>query len=135
MTASIYRRRSFLKTSGALLAASGTLGLVSGCATMGSGPKVVVVGGGFGGATAAKYVRMWSDYGINVAERAPLLKSAIDLIMLALSYPASATMPGAAAPLVPWQPEHDAAMLRACRSLGWACTPVIAAPATKVTAR
>ena len=66
MTASIYRRRSFLKTSGALLAASGTLGLVSGCATMGSGPKVVVVGGGFGGATAAKYVRMWSDYGINV---------------------------------------------------------------------
>ena len=66
MTASIYRRRSFLKTSSALLAASGTLGLVSGCATMGSGPKVVVVGGGFGGATAAKYVRMWSDYGINV---------------------------------------------------------------------
>ena len=66
MTSSIYRRRSFLKTSGALLAASGTLGLVSGCATMGSGPKVVVVGGGFGGATAAKYVRMWSDYGINV---------------------------------------------------------------------
>ena len=66
MTASIYRRRSFLKTSGVLLAASGTLGLVSGCATMGSGPKVVVVGGGFGGATAAKYVRMWSDYGINV---------------------------------------------------------------------
>ena len=66
MTPSIYRRRSFLKTSGVLLAASGTLGLVSGCATMGSGPKVVVVGGGFGGATAAKYVRMWSDYGINV---------------------------------------------------------------------
>ena len=66
MTSSIYRRRSFLKTSGALLAASGTLGLVSGCATMGSGPKVVVVGGGFGGATAAKYLRMWSDYGINV---------------------------------------------------------------------
>ena len=66
MTASIYRRRSFLKTSGAFLSASGTLGLVSGCATMGSGPKVVVVGGGFGGATAAKYVRMWSDYGINV---------------------------------------------------------------------
>jgi sulfide dehydrogenase [flavocytochrome c] flavoprotein chain len=66
MTASIYRRRAFLKTSGELLAASGTLGLVSGCATMASGPKVVVVGGGFGGATAAKYVRMWSDYGIQV---------------------------------------------------------------------
>ena len=71
MTASIsnsrtFNRRSFVKTSGALLAASGTLGLVSGCATMGRGPNVVVVGGGFGGATAAKYVRMWSDYGINV---------------------------------------------------------------------
>ena len=71
MTASIsnsrtFNRRSFVKTSGALLAASGTLGLVSSCATMGRGPNVVVVGGGFGGATAAKYVRMWSDYGINV---------------------------------------------------------------------
>ncbi len=66
MTASIFNRRAFVKTSGALLAASGTLGLVSGCASVPSGPKVVVVGGGFGGATAAKYVRMWSDYGINV---------------------------------------------------------------------
>jgi sulfide dehydrogenase [flavocytochrome c] flavoprotein chain len=66
MIASTYRRRSFLKSSGALLTASGALGLVSGCATMGNAPKVVVVGGGFGGATAAKYVRMWSDHGINV---------------------------------------------------------------------
>jgi NADPH-dependent 2,4-dienoyl-CoA reductase/sulfur reductase-like enzyme len=32
----------------------------------GKNAKVVVVGGGFGGATAAKYVRMWSDYGIDV---------------------------------------------------------------------
>ena len=64
-------RRSFVKSSGAVLGASlgtaGLLGLISGCATgAGSGPKVVVIGGGFGGATAAKYVRMWSDYGINV---------------------------------------------------------------------
>jgi NADPH-dependent 2,4-dienoyl-CoA reductase/sulfur reductase-like enzyme len=45
----------------------GALGFMSGCATTGSnGPKVVVVGGGYGGATAAKYVRMWSDYGIQV---------------------------------------------------------------------
>jgi NADPH-dependent 2,4-dienoyl-CoA reductase/sulfur reductase-like enzyme len=45
----------------------GVAGLLSGCATMGgSGAKVVVVGGGYGGATAAKYVRMWSDYGIDV---------------------------------------------------------------------
>ncbi len=59
-------RRTLLKSSGALLAASGTLGLMAGCATGGSGPKVVVVGGGYGGATAAKYMRMWSDYGVQV---------------------------------------------------------------------
>ena len=59
-------RRSLLKTSAGLLGAVGTLGLVAGCASGGSGPKVVVIGGGYGGATAAKYVRMWSDYGINV---------------------------------------------------------------------
>ena len=48
--------------------ALGVLGLTSGCATSGpgSGPKVVVVGGGYGGATAAKYLRMWSDQQIQV---------------------------------------------------------------------
>ncbi len=46
--------------------ATGALGL-SGCASIGgSRAQVVVVGGGYGGATAAKYVRMWSDYGIDV---------------------------------------------------------------------
>ncbi|MBT9505402.1 NAD(P)/FAD-dependent oxidoreductase [Rhodoferax sp.] len=64
------KRRQLVQTVGAgsVLSALGTLGLVSGCASTGtgSGPKVVVVGGGYGGATAAKYVRMWSDYGINV---------------------------------------------------------------------
>jgi sulfide dehydrogenase [flavocytochrome c] flavoprotein chain len=59
-------RRAFVKTSGALLGAAGTLGLMAGCAAGASGPKVVVVGGGYGGATAAKYIRLWSDYGINV---------------------------------------------------------------------
>ncbi len=59
-------RRSLLKTTVGLVGASGTLGLIGACATGGSGPKVVVIGGGYGGATAAKYVRMWSDYGINV---------------------------------------------------------------------
>jgi sulfide dehydrogenase [flavocytochrome c] flavoprotein subunit len=60
------KRRQFIQTS-TLGSAAGVLGL-SGCATPGggSGPKVVVVGGGYGGATAAKYVRMWSDYGIQV---------------------------------------------------------------------
>ena len=60
------KRRQFIQTS-ALGSAAGVMGL-TGCATPGggSGPKVVVVGGGYGGATAAKYVRMWSDYGIQV---------------------------------------------------------------------
>lgn len=48
--------------------AAGVLGLTAGCASTGggTGPKVVVVGGGYGGATAAKYVRLWSDYRIDV---------------------------------------------------------------------
>jgi NADPH-dependent 2,4-dienoyl-CoA reductase/sulfur reductase-like enzyme len=61
------KRRQFVRGAGA----AGVLGLVSACAGHGgkigsSAPKVVVVGGGYGGATAARYVRMWSDYGIDV---------------------------------------------------------------------
>lgn len=59
-------RRALLQSSAGLLGAAGTLGLMSGCATGASGPKVIVVGGGYGGATAAKYIRMWSDYGVQV---------------------------------------------------------------------
>jgi len=61
------KRRQFIQTASAG-SALGAFGLVSGCASIGgsNGPKVVVVGGGYGGATAAKYVRMWSDYGIQV---------------------------------------------------------------------
>lgn len=61
------KRRQIISALGAGAALSG-MGLLGGCATavQGKGPKVVVVGGGFGGATAAKYVRMWSDYGIDV---------------------------------------------------------------------
>ena len=56
-------RRHFLRAS----AAAGVMGLTGyATASSGSGPKVVVVGGGYGGATAAKYVRMWSDYSVNV---------------------------------------------------------------------
>ena len=61
------KRRQWIQTAsaGSVL---GALGMMSGCATPigGAGPKVVVVGGGYGGATAAKYVRMWSDHGIDV---------------------------------------------------------------------
>ena len=54
-------RRQFLKTSGgAALAVSGVAGCRTGAGEIAptSGRRVVVVGGGWGGATAAKYVRM-----------------------------------------------------------------------------
>ena len=51
------------------LAAGGALGL-SGCANMGSSDnsraKVLVVGGGYGGATVSKYIRLLSDYSVDV---------------------------------------------------------------------
>src|SRR3954454_2729118 len=49
------KRRDFLG-----FAAAGSLASLVGCATnVPSRARVVVIGGGFGGATAAKYVRMW----------------------------------------------------------------------------
>ena len=51
------------------LFAGGTLAALGGCASMGGAPssaKVVVVGGGYGGATAARYVRLFSDRSIDV---------------------------------------------------------------------
>ena len=60
------KRRSFVQASLAL----GAVGSFTGCASISgaipSKAKVVVVGGGYGGATAAKYVRMLSDYAIDV---------------------------------------------------------------------
>ena len=53
-----------------LLASAATLGLVglSGCATsqIPSRARVVVIGGGYGGATAARYVRLLSEHRIDV---------------------------------------------------------------------
>jgi sulfite dehydrogenase len=61
-----FSRRDFLKLAAAG-AASSTL---AGCATVAGGGtpigRVVVVGGGFGGATAAKYLRIWSAGTIEV---------------------------------------------------------------------
>jgi NADPH-dependent 2,4-dienoyl-CoA reductase/sulfur reductase-like enzyme len=61
------KRRQFVQTiaAGSTL---GSLGLMTGCATVGggSGPHVVVVGGGYGGATAAKYVRLFSEGKVRV---------------------------------------------------------------------
>ena len=65
------KRRQFVQTLGAGSAAVAGLGLMSGCATTGSGAKVVVVGGGYGGATAAKYVRLFSDHSIDVTWSSP----------------------------------------------------------------
>jgi sulfide dehydrogenase [flavocytochrome c] flavoprotein chain len=54
---------------GGFAAASATLAL-SACTTMGGGRaskgKVVVIGGGYGGATAAKYIRLFSEGAIDV---------------------------------------------------------------------
>ena len=57
-------RRDFLKATGA---AAGVVTL-GGCAAGGSRPSghVVIVGGGYGGATAAKYLRMWSNGSVDV---------------------------------------------------------------------
>jgi sulfide dehydrogenase [flavocytochrome c] flavoprotein chain len=60
------QRRQFIQTATAGSALAST-GLFTGCASIGgNSAKVVVIGGGYGGATAAKYVRKWSDYSIDV---------------------------------------------------------------------
>ncbi|MFC5300404.1 FCSD flavin-binding domain-containing protein [Azospira restricta] len=60
----MFDRRDFLKAAGA----SAGLVALGGCAGAGSKPggHVVVVGGGYGGATAAKYLRMWSNGSVEV---------------------------------------------------------------------
>jgi NADPH-dependent 2,4-dienoyl-CoA reductase/sulfur reductase-like enzyme len=67
-----FDRRDFLKLSGAAAALA-----AAGCATMGgTKSRVVVIGGGYGGATAAKYIRLW-DPAIEVVmvERADIFTS------------------------------------------------------------
>jgi len=56
-------RREFLKASASLTAMASLYGCAG--ATKASG-HVVVVGGGFGGATVAKYLRMWSQGNVQV---------------------------------------------------------------------
>ncbi|HSV69301.1 MAG TPA: NAD(P)/FAD-dependent oxidoreductase [Methylibium sp.] len=98
------QRRQLIQGAGA----AGLLGLLGGCATpVGAArPKVVVVGGGYGGATAAKYIRLLSDGKVDVtlvepAERfvsCPLsnlvLEGARDIGSLATSYDALASRHG-----------------------------------------
>ena len=60
-------RRHFLQTTGGIAGVSA----LAGCAGVGvSGPRVVVVGGGYGGATAAKYIKLWSpNVDVTIVER------------------------------------------------------------------
>ena len=66
-------RREFIKWASAASAASALS--ATGCAGIGSGPsigRVVVVGGGFAGATAAKYIRKWGpNIEVTLVERNP----------------------------------------------------------------
>ena len=66
----LMKRRDFLKAG----AAAGAMASLYGCAGGGKASgHVVVVGGGYGGATVAKYLRMWSEMGVQVTliERNP----------------------------------------------------------------
>ena len=56
-------RRGFLRTLAAAGLTASPLAGLTGCATSPSrsGPRVVIVGGGYGGATAAKYLDLWSN--------------------------------------------------------------------------
>jgi sulfite dehydrogenase len=66
----LMKRRDFLKVG----AAAGAMSALYGCAGGGKASgHVVVVGGGYGGATVAKYLRMWSEGGVQVTliERNP----------------------------------------------------------------
>jgi sulfite dehydrogenase len=66
----LMKRRDFLKVG----ATAGAMASLYGCAGGSkAGGHVVVVGGGYGGATIAKYLRMWSEGGVQVTliERNP----------------------------------------------------------------
>src|SRR3979411_2149308 len=62
-------RREFVKW----MSASAGLAAAAGCVGTGGGPsggRVVVIGAGYSGATAAKYMRMWSpDIEVTLVER------------------------------------------------------------------
>ncbi len=62
-TMTSHDRRGFLRTVAAASLAASPLAALTGCAISPSrsGPRVVVIGGGYGGATAAKYLDLWSN--------------------------------------------------------------------------
>ena len=67
---STINRRDFLKAAAATGAAAGISSLTACATTPASAGRVVVIGGGFGGATAAKYIRMWApNIDVTLVER------------------------------------------------------------------
>lgn len=65
MSALSFNRRRFIK----LTAAASALASLSGCTknliqSSGNKPRVVIIGGGYAGSTVAKYLRIWSNAGI-----------------------------------------------------------------------
>ncbi len=65
------KRRDFIKISLSLGAASAATGLLSACSSLNTQKsssigRVVIIGGGYAGTTAAKYIRMWSSGNIEV---------------------------------------------------------------------
>lgn len=70
------KRRQFLNAAGAGA-------LLAGCASINgqAKPQVIVIGGGYGGATAARYIRLWSDSSIDVT----LIESSAQFISCPLS--------------------------------------------------
>lgn len=70
----MFRGRRGVLGAGAGLAALAGLGLAACASGPAAGPsigRVVVVGGGFGGATAARYLRLWSNVDVTLVERNP----------------------------------------------------------------
>ena len=59
-------RRGFVSVLGGAAATVAMTGCATPLGAAGGMGKVVVIGGGYGGATAAKYLRMWSDKRIDV---------------------------------------------------------------------
>lgn len=66
-----FNRRQFIRAVGAGIGAGALPAVLTGCAQEPAAPpkpigRVIVIGGGYGGATAAKYIRMWSERRIEV---------------------------------------------------------------------
>ena len=59
-----FSRRSFMKFLGASSLFAVSLGMAQ--TPDPNAPRVVIVGGGFAGATCAKYLKMWGGNGVNV---------------------------------------------------------------------